>query len=349
MKGLLSYSGIAAKIRAMEGKLLTNEQFKVMAALENVPAAVGFLKTLRPYQEIFTNLDGESLHRGTIERLLTDSLYSDYTKLYKFASLKQRQFLDFYFFHFETDILKNCLRNAVAHEPVSLGLAHHEDFFKKHSRVDLVRVSSAENLDEFITYLEGSEYYPVLNQLRESGDSDHFDYEMALDLFYFKKTWKMIAKNLPKSEQANIFEYFGTKLDLLNLQWIYRTKRYYVASTETIQKLLIPLHRNLKTEQINKLIRAETVEDFFTVLEGTWYGSRLKKADFLEKPDLEVLYRFVLNHMHRQGSKKKPYSMTILYSYLYFKEAELRKIITIIESIRYEIDVSEINTYIEQH
>lgn len=349
MKGLLSYSGITSKIKAMEGKLITNEQYKYMAALENVPEAVGFLRTLPPYQDTFLNLDDESLHRGTIERLLTDSLYRDYTKLYRFANLKQRRFLDFYFFHFETDILKNCLRNAVAHQPLSLGLARYEDFFNKHSRVDLIQVSASENLDEFIDSLEGTDYYEPLRKLRDSGDTDHFDYEMALDLFYFGHAWALILKTLPKSEQDAILQCFGTKLDLLNLQWIYRTKRYYAVSSEAVQALLIPLHYKLRPEQLKKLAEADSTDDFFSALSLTWYGSRIKKTELSEKPDLEILYRYVLNHIHHMVSKQSPYSMAILYSYLYFKEAELRKIVTIIESIRYNTDVSEIITYIEQH
>lgn len=349
MKGLLTYSGIAAKVKAMEGKFITGEQYKVMAALESVPEAVAFLRTLSPYQEIFSDLDDDSLHRGDIERLLTESLYSDYTRLYRFGNLKQRQFLDFYFFHFESAILKNCLRNAVAHAPVSLGLARYEEFFNQHSKVDLVRLSASESLDEFIDNLEGTRYYHVLSRLRDAGDTDHFDYEMALDLYYFTTSWNLIKKKLPASEQDAISKCLGTKLDLLNLQWIYRTKRYYSIPGEVVSGLLLPIHYMLRTEQLNRLIKAETLDEFFSELSRTWYGSRLKELSLDEKPDLELLYRYVLNRIHRTVSKKKPYSMAILYSYLYRKEAELNKIITIIESIRYEVDVGEIITYIEQH
>lgn len=349
MRGLLAYSAITAKVKAMRGKLITTEQFKAMAALESVTGAVEFLKALPAYHNTFSSFDDADLHRGAIERTLTDSLYSDYMKLYRFASVKQKKFLDLYFLHFETDILKNCLRNAAAHESISLGLARYEDFFKNHSKVDLIRVSASESLEEFIDNLEGSIYYPVLNKLTAAGDSKHFDYEMALDLFYFKRLWQMIKKTLPAAEQKIIYQSFGTKLDLLNLQWIYRTKRYYFVSAETIRSLLIPIRCNLKKTQLESLIEAETIEDFFNVLAETWYGVRLKKADLSETPDLEILYRFVLNHFHRSVSKKKPYSMGILYSYLYFKEAELRKIITIIESIRYNVDVGEIVTYIVKH
>lgn len=349
MKGLLTYSGIAAKVKAMEGRLITDRQFKTMAALESVPDAVGFLKTLPSYHDTFSGFDDQDLHRGTIERRLTDSLYHDFTKLYRFASVKQRRFLDLYFIHFETDILKGCLRNAAARETISLGLSRYEEFFKNHSPLDLIRISAAENLEEFIDNLEGTCYYQPLHRLRESGSTNLFDYEMALDLFYFQRIWRLIKKTLPASEQKTIHQSFGTKLDLLNLQWIYRTKKYYAASAETISALLIPIRCRLKKDQLDSLLRTETMEDFFSELSKTWYGARLKESDLDESPDLEILYRYVLNHMHTAARKKKPYSMGILYAYLYFKEAELKKIITIIESIRYNIDVSEINTYIEQH
>ena len=349
MKGLLSYSGITAKVRAMEGKLITNEQFKALAALESVPDAVGFLRALPSYQEIFTGLEDDALHRGTIEQLLTDSLYSDYTKLYRFSNIKQRSFLDFYFFHFETSILKNCLRNAVAHHPISLGLARYEEFFNRHSKVDLITVSASESLEEFVDNLQGTVYYGPLSKLKEAGDTDHFDYEMALDLFYFSSAWDVIRKKLPKGEQDAVLKCFGIKLDLLNLQWIYRSKRYYRISAEAADSLLIPLHYKLRPEQTAQLVSADSTDAFFAELSKTWYGSSLKEETLSEPPDLEVLYRQVLNHVHSTMAKRDPYSMSTLYSYLYFKEAELNKIVTVIESIRYSIDVNDIIAYIEQH
>lgn len=349
MKGLLSYSGITAKVRAMQGKLITDDQFKEMAALESVPEAVGFLKALPSYQETFSGLEDDALHRGTIEQLLAGSLYRDYTKLYRFANLEQRRFLDFYFSHFEASILKKCLRNTMAHHPVSLGLARYEDFFNRHSKVDLVAVSASGNPDEFIDNLEGTIYYDSFSKLRDAGDTDHFDYEMALDLLYFVHSWGLIQKKLPKGEQDAILQCFGTKLDLLNLQWIYRTKRYYHIAPETVKGLLIPLHYKLRTEQLERLCAAESMDDFFTELSRTWYGSRLKEANLAENPDLEVLYRHVLNHIYRTVSKRTPYSMASLYSYFYFKEEEINKIIMIIEGIRYSVDVGEIITYIGQN
>ena len=51
------------------------------------------------------------LHRGDIEKVLRQSVYHDFAKLYSFANLKQRQFLSMYFMRYEIYFLKVCLTN----------------------------------------------------------------------------------------------------------------------------------------------------------------------------------------------------------------------------------------------
>ena len=65
---LLTYSGITTKVRAMESRLFTEEQFREMAALEDVHSAADYLKQQPAYAGIFSGLDDSMLHRGNIER-----------------------------------------------------------------------------------------------------------------------------------------------------------------------------------------------------------------------------------------------------------------------------------------
>ena len=44
MGNLLSYSGISAKIRAMQSKLTTEEQFQEILQLSSVPQVITYLK-----------------------------------------------------------------------------------------------------------------------------------------------------------------------------------------------------------------------------------------------------------------------------------------------------------------
>ena len=44
MSGLLSYSGLTTKIRAMQSHLLNDQNFREIVELESVPQAVSYLK-----------------------------------------------------------------------------------------------------------------------------------------------------------------------------------------------------------------------------------------------------------------------------------------------------------------
>ena len=66
-----------------------------------------YLRAFLPYREIFGQVEDKDLHRGNIEQHLNLSQYRDFAKLYQFANIKQRRFLDLYFMHYEITILKN--------------------------------------------------------------------------------------------------------------------------------------------------------------------------------------------------------------------------------------------------
>ena len=44
MGNVMTYSGIVTKVRAMQAKLLTDQDYKNIAALPNVPQAIEYLK-----------------------------------------------------------------------------------------------------------------------------------------------------------------------------------------------------------------------------------------------------------------------------------------------------------------
>lgn len=206
MGNLLNYSAIAAKIRAMRGRLLTDEDFSRLCFQDSVSAAVEMLKTHPSYEQVFEGMEGESLHREKIEQLLWLSLYRDYSSLYRFASVRQRDFLDLYFMHFEIDILKKCLRDAASSRTSELDLYVFEDFFRKHSKLDLIGLAECTSIAGFVDGLQGSYYYEPLHELYEQGVTALFDYESALDSLYFIHLWKNLKKQLGHKEQDAVLE-----------------------------------------------------------------------------------------------------------------------------------------------
>ena len=247
--------------------------------------------------------------------------------------------------HYEIDILKKCFRNALGHQKPEIDLSVFQEFFEKHSKLDLIKLSSSGSVQEFISNLDGSIYYDLLTHLDDVEHPSLFDYEIHLDLLYFKTIWKVKGKYLSRKEQKLLTDCFGSKLDLLNIQWIYRSKKYYNLQPADIYALLIPIEFHLKKEQITKLVEAGTLDEFFHALQTTYYG-RLEDMDSSDNTELEMLAEEVLGKIYSATSRKNPYSIATLNSYLYFKEEEIQKIITVIESIRYGVSPDEILSYV---
>lgn len=338
---LISYSAITTKIRAMQSRLISDEQLQVLAGSEDVRSAADFLKQQPAYADIFSDLDDTRLHRANIEQLLTLSEYRDFAKLYRFSNVSQRRFLDLYFMQYEIDVVKQVLRNVLSRQKTVLNLSIFRDFFNRHASIDLVALSQSENLTDFLAHLEGSAYYNLLAPLSGQNHAALFDYEMALDLYYFKTIWKIKNKILSRNEQKLLDACFGCRLDLLNLQWIYRAKKYYRLAPSDIYALLIPVNYKLCSTDISRLAEAPGMEEFFAVLKGTWYGST-HYPDLNEKPDPELLYHEILNRIYANAGRRHPYSIAILDSYLFLKKREKRRIITILEGIRYGLSSGEI-------
>ena len=54
MGSVLSYSGLSTKIRAMQSRLVTDEQLEEIVQLPNVPQVTAYLKRTPEYQNIWS-------------------------------------------------------------------------------------------------------------------------------------------------------------------------------------------------------------------------------------------------------------------------------------------------------
>lgn len=340
MGNLIAYSGISTKIKAMERWRIREAQFEAMSHLQTVSEAVQFLKQFPPYASLFAGAEEGELHRGDIEKRLNQSQYSDFAKLYRFASVSQRKFLDLYFQHYELDTIKTCLRNAAGHREHRQDLSMFQEFFEHHSKIDLIKLSESQDIGQLIDNLKGTAYCSTLKMLEQNGSATLPACESALDMMYFKAIWKRAGNMDSKREREIIKECFGTRMDMLNLQWICRSKKYYRLPPGTIYAMIIPINYHLTKQEINGMVQAENLEQVYGLISTGWYG-RLEAVSGEARLDLEKLAGEINSRIYEISCRKDPYSIASLNSYLYFKEQEIKRIINTIEKIRYGVYGSE--------
>ncbi|MGI6069520.1 MAG: V0D/AC39 family V-type ATPase subunit [Blautia sp.] len=346
MGNILSYSGLSTKIRAMQSKLTTDVQFEEIAALENVPQIVAYLKKTPEYKEIWADLDEGNLHRGQVEKLLQKSIFQDFTKIYHFANMEQRTFLDLYSTRYEIRAVKECLRTIFDRRGVDLDISQYREFFRRHSKLDVDRLEECTTLDELIQATEGSEFYTPLSKVHGSEHFTLFDYGMALDLYYFSHIWKVKEKLFKGKDLQEITKAYGGKFDMLNMQWIYRSKKYYHMDAADIYALLIPVEHKLKKEEIHAMVESASAEEFQQIVDRTYYGSRFKE---LPAVHLEEFYTYLLRTVLEKEASRNPYSVATIYSYLYHKEHEVARLTIAIECVRYGVPFEETMNYIRKN
>lgn len=343
MGNVMTYSGLTTKVRAMQAKLLTKRDFENIANLRSVPEAIEYLKGKPAYARYVEQMDISLYHRGNMEKLLYQSLFDDYTRIFRFAGMEQKKFLKLYWKRYEIDLINYCLRIVFNHYDMPFDIEYKKVFFDKYSQISIDKLATSRNIAELIDNLKDTEYYEPLKPLIDSESTTLFDYDLALDLYYFSEMWRKNRRLLKGKEREMYIRDFGTKIDLLNIQWIYRAKKYYNMLAPDIYSLTIPIQYRLGIEEFKNLVEAPTVEEFEKRLEDTYYAR--KYADISGKT-LEATYKECLERQCISDRRRNPYSIATVNTYLFLKEEEIYKLTTALECIRYGLTSRETLGYL---
>ena len=343
MGHLLEYSGIVTKTRAMESRLLSPGQFQELASLHTIPEAVEYLKKNTAYAETLESLEPTQLHRGNIEKLLTQSLYRDYTKLYRFCGQKQRKFMELRLKSYEIDLIDYCLRIVINHYKRPFDLHYKKEFFDRYSQLSIDRLITSRTTDELVDNLKGTEYYDPLKKLQDAQKVTLYDYDLALELYFFTTLWKARKKMLKKEDLELYERNCGSQIDLLNMQWIYRAKKYFNMKPADIYQLILPIHYRLSTDLIKGMVEATTLEELQTLCNQTPYARHYESTEQLT---MEQMYSECLHHLYTIDRRRNPYSIAAVNTYLFLKEEEIKKLTTALECIRYGLTPGETLAYV---
>ena len=135
----------------------------------------------------------------------------------------------------------------------------------------------------------------------------------------------------------------GTQIDMLNLIWIYRGKKYFEFSPEIIFTYLLPVRYRISEDALKQLVTAEDIEKFVELV-----GMLTPYAPLFENEVRfpEENYRCFYNRLSKNIFVNHSQSMAAIYAYLSLKEAEINNITAVIEGIRYGLNTDYIRKHI---
>lgn len=345
MGNISKYAAINAKAKAMESQLLTNDDFEKLVELPDFESVADYLKQETAYGDLMgaeAILDVEAL-----EGLLKKHLFNQYERLFHYFSGDDKKLFKILFMRSEIENLKVFLRMIIRKE----GLARISDHIiipKAYSSIDYTLLNDARNIDDFINGLEGTDYQKIIQMFKdEEEDKLMFYLEMNLDRLYFKKLYSQVKK-LDGENRRAIGEVVGRTIDMLNIQWIYRGRRFYHITQEELINYSLPGGKYFKYEQLKDMCYKEKLSDIEGLIRQSAYGSLFEDVPdfviFLERSMERYVYRYF-------RSLRLSYPMTLVEPlvYMHSLEYEIRDLITILETKRYQLKAEECKKYLVRH
>lgn len=342
LRELNSYAGLFAKVKVMERNLLCKKDYEELIKKQSVSDVAEYLKNNTEYKSAFSDLDTSKIHRGQLEQILQKSKEQELVKLIGFLSDGDRRFLETYITKREINIIKNVLRYIVNDSKIKRDIIINPYFEKKYS-FNIMKLIDAKTAEEFKSILKDTVYETILEPaVSENGDIDVFRAEMMLDAYFYKMQWKAIGKYVSKSNRESVLKTAGTNIDMLNILWILRAKKYFDIPSGLIITYIIPEHYRIKKETLINMANAPNIQSAENLLLGTPYENLKLSNDFYA----EKLYDETILKIVKHQAKANPFSVMSALNYIYEKDNETRNIIKITESIRYNIDKSEISNFL---
>lgn len=329
-----STNATVAKIHAIHGKMLTRENYHEMIGCHSVSEVAEYLKRINRFKDTLFDIDPNTIHRGLLEELLTKSNFDIYVKLCDFQRLDNVPFYNFMIQKIEVEQIIEAV-NRIHNNRPDESLANVPVYVKKHSKINLLELRMAENMDSVKKALKGTPYLKVVEKILvdEITGIDYVESERLLITFYYSRLIEYVENNFFKSEAKQLKDIILMEIDLINIRNAYRKKMFFDYDSEQIKNTQIPFTKMGK-RKMNAFYEKETAEEMLEFLIKTSYGRSLSEDLDYAEVGIQTAFSKYLKHIIARSTS----APVVIYAFVRLCDMEVKNIIHIIEGIRYEVE-----------
>ena len=338
---------LLAKCRARYGKRLNMQDINTLLNCRSVTEVVSYLKSTPRYEEILQNVDEGSMYRRRIEAVLERGLYEELSTLCRYELQVGGWFSSYFLMRGEIRQIMSFLVQLSAGTPDEF-LFTLPDFFLQQSDINFAAMLQCRSYNDFLQVMEGTRFYKTLRTLapRPGKSIDCAVIEHALYNEFYNTIFSIIDKHYSGEAHKELIELLSAQVDMNTFAHIYRLKKYYGADTGTIRALL-PEHTVHISDRVrNELINTPDADSVLQIfMQRTAYGRRLS-PHLISERGLESALRMQLERMALRMLRTSVHPTTVLLAYIMLTDNEIKDIITIVESIFYNLPPDEIRNLI---
>lgn len=338
---LTSYA-VLTKARAKFGKQLSDKDYTGLLACQSVPEVMVYLKSHTHFAKVLSDINERDVHRGRLEMLLKQNLFYEFDSLCRYDSNISSGFSRFVIENIEVEQITRFLI-LLSSNSTEKFIYQFPAFFDKHTEININKLANAKSYEEFLDSLSSSPYYKILKDFKpdEKNRLPVSDMETRLYDFVYGNLFELIEKRAVGQEKQELNKMFRTIMDYNAFSRIIRLKRSFNLSPEAVKATLLDRFCDISPKVIDKMCRAESSAEVFAIMQRTGCGRMLNKLGYVYAGDISprVTYKLARKNIHFSNNPS-----VVMISYVLLSEIELRNVISLIEGVRYKIDIKTIKS-----
>lgn len=261
MNPYMSYEAVNTKIISRTGHLLNKNEWNKLLSFNTVEQMTDYLKQQPQIKKILEEFKNDNIHRDSLEAVLGKIKTNEIEDLINYFSGPYKEFIKAMLIDSEITDISLILRKIArgeSLEDVNKRFIHSE----KYSGISYDKLLSSRSVENFTQNLKDTPYYIGLRNLsNEDAINREFHIEMKLQGVLYTNLLNK-AENLNKDDMETAQDIIGFKIDLENIQWIYRAIKYYDISPEEILVYSLEGGKKIKYKRLKNLCYSKTIEEF---------------------------------------------------------------------------------------
>ncbi len=334
-------NSVMTRVRAKYGCRLKREDYEALAGAQNIKEVVSFMKSRSGYAEHFEKLASDpNLHRLKLEHSLQAAFETEASRLCGFEKTVGYPILKYMMLDRETELILDYIVNLSFGTPEKMILKTPQKS-NTGTKIDFSKLFQIRDVRELSRYLSKTRYSKLVPVLPKN-EGDEFDISL-IEATLGKIKYKMVFSEIEKSFSAETAKILSAgilmRIELSDLDMIYRAKKYYNLSASYIRTNLVGYRCLLSSAAFEQLIEAANADEFMAIFKKTRYKSRVERFG-IEDVELFQKKSVMENEIRQIHFSADP--AVVLSAYLRFLETECENITKIIEGITYKIPKEDI-------
>lgn len=334
----MSYHAVRTKIITKKGRFLNKNTWNNILKCNSVEQLKNYLLNNVEFQRLLNDVRNVNTNRDSLEGILRKIKNMEIIDLLHYFSGDYKDFLKTILIEDELADLNLILRKIARDETledIEKRFVHSDEF----TNLPFNDLLVSKDVVQFIESLRDTPYYMELKNLtKEDAVKREFHIEMKLYVIFYK-TLLAKAEKLDKEDKEVVIEIIGYKIDLLNIQWIYRALSYYKITPEEILIYSLEGGKSINFKTLKKLCYSKSLVDFRQLVNKTL---KYKYFNDYITDEGRTMDFYLFEYLNKKSNK----NIGIAISFIYMLNIIINDLTTIIEGIKYNMPKEKLESYL---